>query len=535
LETIKNELIDEFFINFRPQNMTFSGTKNLQLFNISYEVSNFTMSEFGMDYDNSQIYYQADKPNIVMNFTDLVTTLDMNFNITAEPRFYEDIGTGKFSFEFSKMLIGLGISTVDGAINFELQSIDAVYKGGDTSFNGTGDLSFALDKATSLIDAQMSSNANTTIATFVNLILPTINGALSSAGCQANVTSSILINMCVDAPPKFTDDDVIILFRGESSLANETFPWPEQRQIPYVIDPVATDLQVYISDYTLNSTIWAAYESDLLDFDIRYLNETTQTPITAETIRILFPSITTYMDATTPLSIRAKAVDNPIPNLTIQDGETVVIARAEISFATIDANGGRQIFLEIVSNVTLEVDFEIQAPFKFITDIKKMRIRAEELSLDTYDLTNIADLNSIVGTVSGLARNYINRILSGYTMKEFDLGPIRIDVQQTTLIEKDRYIYGDMSPHFIHNTEKFIFDTSKVERVSKPAPTYEDKVNAMANLLKLTPLYSSIQEYKKNIDMYQNLNNLAGMGQRSHDFEPNEGMPLEREFAENQF
>lgn len=494
------------------------------------------MSAFGMDYDNSNIYYQADKPNIVMDFRDLVTTLDMNFNITAEPRFYEDIGVGKFSFVFTKLLIGLGINVVDGAFNFEVQSINAEYKGGNTSFAGTGDLSFALNQATSLIETQMISDPNATIATFVNLILPTINSAISSAGCSSNITSSVWFNWCATEEPKFSDDDVILLFKGESSIAKDTpFPWQEQRKIPYVVEPVTTDLQLYISDYTLNSTIWAAYQANLLDIDIRYLNETTQTPITADTIRILFPGITQHMDASTPLSIRAKAVDNPIPNLSIQNGETVVIAKAEISFATIDAKGVRQTFLEVISNVTLEVDFEIKTPFTFTTDIRKMRFRAEELSLDTYNLTNIMDLNSIIGTVSGLARNYINRVLSGYTMKDFNLGPIIVNVQNTNLFEKHRYIYGDMAPHFSHNLKKAIFDSSKVEIYTKPAPTYKDKVNAMANLLKLTPLYSSIKEYKKNIDMHENLNNLAGMGAGFHEYDRNEGLPLEREFSEDRF
>ena len=535
METIKNELVDEFFKNFRPQNMTFGGFQNLNLFNISYEISNFTMSRFGMDYDKSHIYYQAAKPNIVLNFTNLNTTLDMNFNVTAQPRFYEDIGVGKIDFSFSRMIIGLGISVIDGSFNFEVQSIDADYSGGNTHFIGTGDLSFALNQSIALVDSQMMSDPNATVRTFVGLILPTINSAISSAGCSQNITSSVWFNWCATGDPKFTDKDVTLLFKGEASLGkDEPFPWPEQRKIPYVIDPISRDIQLYISDYTLNSTIWAAYESDLLDIDLRYLNETTQTPITADTIRILFPSITTHMDATTPLSIRVKAVDNPIPNLNIRKGETIVVAKAEISFATIDEKGGRQPFLAVISNVTLEVDFEIKTPFTFTTDISKMRFRAQELSLDTYKLTNINDLNSIIGTVSGLARNYINRILSGYTMKEITLGPITINIQNTVLFEKDRYIYGDMAPHFVSNTEKFIFDSSKVEFIPKPAPTYQDKVKAMANLLKLTPIYSSIKEFKKNIDMHENMNNLAGMATGFHEYDRNEGLPLEREFVEDQ-
>jgi hypothetical protein len=458
--------------------------------------------------------------------------LNFFFNITAEPRFYEDIGAGEFSFLFEELMIGLTIvNTTEGVFQIQVDDVNAVYGGGSTALKGTGDLSFALDQVTTLIEAQMQSNPNNTIRMFVDLLLPQINGIIAASGCQADL-GGLFMNWCAMEQPRFSNDDVVLFFKGEVTPDKDTdIPFQEMRKVPYVFESVTRAIQVYISDYTLNTTLWSAYKKGMLTYDLRYTNETTQEPITAGMLSLLFPKITDHMDASTPISLKATASSDLTPWLQIDNGDTTAYAKMDISFATVDEQGNRSPFIEMTSNVTVEVDFEVVPPFTFTTDIKQMRIRADKLSLDKFDLTNIRDFNSIIGTASGFIRNLINRELRGIRVHDFNIGNLVVNVQATNMFEKHRYIYGDMSPHFEHKNEAEIptlEDTGDLYSFKKV--TYDDKVKAVANLLKLTPLYASIEEFKKNRQVLESIQEVGGLVRPASEREYEESYPMEREF-----
>jgi hypothetical protein len=151
------------------------------------------MKDFSMDYKKSVIKFQKQKPNILMQFFDFQMDLETNFNLSTTPFFYSDIGEGKFSFLFDNMTIGLGIAQKDGVFSIQPDKVTAHYSKGLTYFNGTGDLSFALNAATSFIEDQMRKNANQTLASFVGLGVGAFNSAITKSGCNAKM-SGIFIN-----------------------------------------------------------------------------------------------------------------------------------------------------------------------------------------------------------------------------------------------------------------------------------------------------------------------------------------------------
>lgn len=313
--------------------------------------------------------------------------------------------------------------------------------------------------------------------------------------------------------PKFDSNSVALVFKGEVTPAKDyAIPFVEQRKIPYVVDPTGKDVQLYISDYFLNTTLYSMHQNGLIDFDIRTTNGTAEgDPLRIEMLSILFPDITKHLDPKAQMSIRVRATDGYIPNFNIiNKDESIAKMVVEISFATLDSQFNRIPFIEVVSNVTVEVDFEITSPFKLNTDVKQLKIKADKLQLDKYSLTNLADLNSIIGTASGFIRNYVNMAYSGYTFGELDLGFIKIDVNQTSMFERERYIYADMAPHFTHSI------THQVNRKDKFVPrepmTYQEKVNAVANILKLTPIYENLKQLNENSHVYGGIANIGGFG-----------------------
>jgi hypothetical protein len=334
--------------------------------------------------------------------------------------------------------------------------------------------------------------------------------------------------------PIFDDDSVSLVFKGEVTPEKEyQIPFEEQRKTPYIVDPAGKDIQLYISDYFLNTTLYSLHQNKLLDLDLRTMNGSeTGEPIRAEMLSILFPTLKKNIDPQSQISIRIKTTEDYVPNFNIQNGESIAQMKLEISFASLDPSGKRMPFIEIISNTTVEVDFEITNPFNLVTDFKQMKIKAQSIQLDKFNLTNLEDLNSIIGTASGFIRNLINTQFSGYKFGEIDMGFIQIDVNKTTMYEKDRYIYADMAPHFSNSikqaaTEKYVIPDSK-------PVTYKQKVDALASVLKLTPLFDNIRKMQENSSIYSGISNIGtfGVGFASKDTDNDSQLPMEREDAQ---
>lgn len=524
MDTIKTQLIDSFVKEFRPQNVRFNDTFNLSLFDFTYDLYNITMQTFYMDYDKSEIKYYADAPNIRMTFYNLEMKLGMNFSLTANPEFYRDVGPGQFAFAFENMTIGLTLVEDNGVFQLRTEEINAAYMGGDTFFRGTGDLSFALDSVTTLVEQQMLSNPGSTLTSIITPLLGVINGKIAAAGCRSE-QGGLHISWCSMGNPIFTNDSMSIVFDGEvRPTPDAKIPFEDQKWLPIIHSPTEKDVQLFISAYTLNTTLWSLHQNGNLTFEIRTLDGTPEGPkLTAQTLAILFPGLTEKVGADTQISIMGMASNDVAPNLNITNGETYVNMQIEFSFATVDSTGSRTSFLQMTSGVRVEIDLEIQEPFTLKTDIRQLKIKAQRIDLDEYNLTNVEDLNAIIGTISGFIRNYANRMLSGYKLGEIDLGFIKMDVSQTQLMEVNNYIYGNMAPKFTHRIEPQ--RNGRLENIVRKEYTYEDKVKAVANLLKLTPLYQNIKQFKENQHVYESLNNIGAFNAfKAHE----ESMPLEK-------
>lgn len=281
-----------------------------------------------------------------------------------------------------------------------------------------------------------------------------------------------------------------------------------------------------MSDYFLNTTVYSAFNLGLLDVEITEISEGVL--ITAEVFKLIFPEIVKVMDPTQPIVVRVVANKALIPYFQIVDGVSMAKAMVDISFATpATAAKPKEVFLEMTSNLNVTVDLEIQSPFKLMTNIKQLKLKAQKLNIDKYGLTNLEDMNSIIGTISGFIRNYLNRILTGYRYQAIDLGIITMDVNNTVLYEKNRYIYLDSQPQF---HQDFDINTIRgpIEWMEQKPVTYQDQVDALANVLKLTPLFQSLQDLKKHENMYKNLAFIGGLPHGYNHDEKEESLPKER-------
>lgn len=479
-----------------------------QVFKFGYDLRGLTLKEFSMDYNKSVVRFNKEKPNIVFEFIDFNFDLEFNYSLVADPKFYVDEGPGEIKFAFKNVTVGYGIIQVDGVFQLEVQEVTADFNTLDYNFGGQGDISFLLQKASALVKGFMEQDASATIANILNNAIPLLNGQLMAAGCKTTM-SNLTIDWCAMENPRFFEDSVSLIFKGEVRYNDEPIPFSDKNKIPYIIDPSGKAVQLSVADYFLNTTLYSAYNLDLLGVDIRSLsaNESAD-PLMAETFKYFFSGILDHMPKDRKISIQVNATGPTVPHVVIEKGETFVSMDATLDFAEINEQGNRDTFIQVKSTVFMEVDLQIENKFKLATDIKKLKIKGQSIDIDKYDLTNLEDFNSIIGSISGFIRNYLNDQYSGYFVQELDFGFVKIDLNDTRLMERERYIYFDSSPKFhakIKNDLK-----SKVHRVyPKERVTYQEKVEAMAELLKFTPLYKSLEDIKKNEQLLNGIGQVA--------------------------
>ena len=427
------------------------------------------MNTIQFDSQNSVIKFQQDMPNIVTELVDLQMDLVFNFSIKAQPEFYLDEGEGRLSFWFNKTNVGLGMINNKGIYQFTVGDVSAVYCGSNSYFHGTGDLSFVLNQAAQLLNGFMSQNVNQTVSQMVGFLISTMNSQIAALGTSQKIPGT---NMTLDykgmTSPIFTNNSLTLVMNGETTAKNETIPFQDKRKIDYSIDDKGRTLQVSLGDYLFNSTLYSAYKEKMIKADIRSLsgNETSD-PLTASTFKILFPNITNCMPADRKISILITAVDDFTPYLELKNNETDVKMVANISFAELDDQGNRSDFILFKSNITIQAAVTIENPFKVKVDIRQLKIKATDLTLDKYSLTNIKDLNSLIGTLSGVVRNYLNIQYSGYKAQWIDLGVVKVDFNNTKLSELDHYFYLESTPEFKR--------MPGFEIQNKPMPKFENK------------------------------------------------------------
>ena len=125
----------------------------------------------------------------------------------------------------------------------------------------------------------------------------------------------------------------------------------------------------------------------------------------------------------------------------------------------------------------------------------------------TEKKVNIEDVNSILGTLSGFIRNYINIIVEGINIGNPIIplinSDIIVDLKQTKAVEVDHYIYFETTPTFKIKPHKgkYVRSNVKVPEYEHKPITYEQRVSALKDVLKLTPIYTMIQEMKDNEEL----------------------------------
>ena len=218
--------------------------------------------DWNLDFKQSFFEYSDTSPHITMRLANFSCNFVGDFDLHTEPAFYTD--KGNITIHVYPMTIDLGFTIIEKDGIFELQpsKSDIIYTDMDISFNGTADISFALSAVFKYLKETIKQDASKYLNTILGGgIFPLINNALEDSKQEVEVIKGqIKTNLKATEQPIFSNTSLTLLMKGLSNpVGKNEYPLKPEAVIPSKVDEMAGDIQIFITDYVLNSTLYSAY------------------------------------------------------------------------------------------------------------------------------------------------------------------------------------------------------------------------------------------------------------------------------------
>jgi len=418
------------------------GAFNQTLFSIALNMTNIELHNFKMDLDTSFLKLNEQNPHLELFISNLSTVATFDFNFFSEPSFISDVGKGYFNLEPTSLYLGYTVDSSSGRPIFIADK--AIMNSTDLTFvlNGTADFSKLIFQVSSYLKIFIKDKVNDYFTAIIGAtVSPIINNSISSYyRLTYNLTEDIIVNFTSTVPPQFTEDDMTVFFKGEARPIDSEIPFSSQLQVPSEVNTKGRQLQVGISDYLLNTTIYSLYKKDYLQVDTKNINGTSY-ETEASYLFYVFPKLAEKLQPTDLVSFRAVAKStNYYPYMEIVGGVTT--AYIEFDIEMINKN---ETLLKMDYNVEAKADVNIVQGFKLTVDIQTLKFNLIEITENNIDPTiDERDINAFIGFISGFARNYVNQFVRNFDVP-LPFGD-NISLKDVSLIEKDFFIYADVTP-----------------------------------------------------------------------------------------
>jgi len=129
----------------------------------------------------------------------------------------------------------------------------------DIKFNGTADISFALTKVFDLLTSTMQKDVSNYLNEAIQKTLfPQINSLLAE-GRGYYYWDDIEFNYTATEPPMYSSSGLTVVMKGDVHVSGHETPFEQKEVIPADIDMREGQVQVFVTDYVLNTTIRTLY------------------------------------------------------------------------------------------------------------------------------------------------------------------------------------------------------------------------------------------------------------------------------------
>jgi hypothetical protein len=243
--------------------------------------------------------------------------------------------------------------------------------------------------------------------------------------------------------PLMSNEGMVLTFFGQVSPLNLTDPKPIIPSIPSAIDMAEGEIQIFLSDYILNSTIYSAFMT----------NQTSQTikGIDVSLLLYIFPGFKKYDGDTVDIDVRiiGQELGYGLPTLEIINGDTIVTAMSRVTISVNDKEAGNVVLVILDALITGTMDFAITTGCILDPDLITLKLHVSEIITDKTKSLDKDDLNSIIGTATGVIKHEVNRWIKNQTLPNyFEYNGLSIDFTDTTLKEEHHYLVMQTTPKF---------------------------------------------------------------------------------------
>jgi len=299
------------------------GMGDSTFFKVFLNLTNMELHEFGLDTSASYLELHEAEPNLELFISDLNMKATLDFHFGTEPYFLDDHGDGHFYLGKTSIRLGYAIERINGRPTFVTKSATVDSEDFSLVLDGSADFSRVITQMSAALEQLVKTNINDYILGVVDAtITPLINGAITSKyNLEYKITDDVVIDLSSSVDPIFTDEHMSLFFKAAArQISQDSPPFRENLRVPSEVDTSGRQLQIGISDFIFNSTLYSLFKTGFLKLDTQNFNGTSF-PVPASNFFIIFPTLAEKYGAEDDVFFRVTVQEtvNP-PYVEIVDG-----------------------------------------------------------------------------------------------------------------------------------------------------------------------------------------------------------------------
>jgi hypothetical protein len=334
-------------------------------------------------------------------------------------------------------------------------------------FNMSGIIGFLAELVKDVIKAFVRNNI-TSIAPFLNTqISQMIKQLPVYFDLPVDPLKDYALDISLTSPFKILANQTFVL-SGNGSFVNEHInatkntQFPVPTMLPYT-DPEGKDIQVFLTDYFLNTAFNTLYLSDMIKYNVTQamIPNTTDIKLNTGLLDIVFNGLAEKYGSDKDAQIMLTATKAPIVEL---DKDLSLKAGFNFSIQVEKSKvGNTTIFEEAIafnSDLGVKADFSLLENGKIESALKSLAVTNSTLYKQSGDYgVSVETLQGLINLGGKIGLSMVNDMLKNITI---DLSKIpKVDISNSTASIKQGYIEVTTSPKFL-NSSNFITDAMNV-------------------------------------------------------------------------
>ena len=310
--------------------------KDVKIFKILLDMTSMKLKQFKLDLDDSYLRLRDKDPYLELFVSNFSVNFTFDFNLRSDPAFVEDKGDGRIEFKPTSLYIGYEIKNVKGKPVFVTKSAIMNWTDLNIYANGTADFSKVITQLGAFLKDSIKSKINDYLVSVVDAtITPAINNMISSSFAAVyEINKDIVVNFTSTVNPKFENSHMTLFFKGEVTPKDEPrLPFADKLQVPSSTKQDGKYIQIAVSDYIFNSTIYSLYRKGYLQIDTKNINGT-ENPVPISYFFLLFPSLAQKYSPDTPVWFKGIAKEETYkPYMEISNNTAIAYSDFEIEMS----------------------------------------------------------------------------------------------------------------------------------------------------------------------------------------------------------